>query len=231
MRFLLGVIVGPVVRHSILNCIIYFAIVTIISIDLCIALTPEAEMKVVALCGSPRDYGNCAAVIKHFLKSAQRKIQQYWSVQLNDLRYRGCQGCYACKKDYERCVMNDALTPILAAVEVCDVLFIASPIYFGDLPGQLKMFVDRTFSFLTPDFAQGQKTSRLQPGKTLVMALLQGHPNLSSHANVFTRYSAFFKQQGFTSSILARGHGIEKLNSLDKHPELLRHIDEIASSL
>ena len=188
-------------------------------------------MNVVAICGSPRDYGNSAEVIKYFLKSAQKKIQQRWSVQLNGLRYKGCQGCYACKRDYERCVENDALTPILAAVEVCDVLFIASPIYFGDLPGQLKMFVDRTFSFLVPDFGVAAKPSRLKPGKTLIMALLQGHPHLTVNSHVFNRYSAFFKQQGFTRSLLVRGGGIEKLNGLENHQELLRNIDEVVAAL
>ena len=33
-----------------------------------------------------------------------------------------CQGCLACKKEAEACVLSDGLTPVLAAVRACDVL-------------------------------------------------------------------------------------------------------------
>ena len=92
-------------------------------------------------------------------------------IHLEDLRYKGCIGCYACKRDYQRCVLNDGLTAVLAAVELCDVLLIASPLYFGDLPGQLKLYLDRTFSFLVPGFSNKENPSRLAPGKKVIMVL------------------------------------------------------------
>ena len=77
------------------------------------------------------------------------KVQAF---SLNKLTYRGCQACMACKTGSETCVMKDDLAKVLKAVSQCDILVLASPIYYGDLSSQLKAFVDRTFSFLTADY-------------------------------------------------------------------------------
>ncbi len=188
-------------------------------------------MKIVALCGSPREYGNSAAILKYFLQATRKKTTQSWLINLEILRYKGCSGCYACKRDYQRCVLNDGLTAVLAAIELCDVLLIASPLYFGDLPGPLKMVIDRTFSFLVPGFADKKTPSRLAPGKKLIMVLLQGHPNPAAYTKVFNRYNLFMEQQGFRDNILIRGCGMEKLHSLEKNQKLLTQLDEVAAAL
>ena len=106
-------------------------------------------------------------------------------------------------------LLDDGLTPVLAAVAACDVLVLATPVYFGEVTAQLKTFIDRTFSFLTPDYARNKdKRSRLTPGKTLVMLLAQGHPREDLFADIFPRYQYFYNWMGFTQSHLVRACGI-----------------------
>ena len=68
------------------------------------------------------------------------------------MNFKGCQGCGACKAEKEKCVVQDDLTQVLEAVRETDVLVLASPVYFADVTAQMKAFVDRTYSFLKPDF-------------------------------------------------------------------------------
>jgi len=85
--------------------------------------------------------------------------------------HTGCQACYACKTKLDRCILKDDLTPVLEAVKNSDVLVIATPTYYGDVSGQLKCFMDRTYSYLKPDYITNSQPSRLAPGKKLVFII------------------------------------------------------------
>lgn len=148
-------------------------------------------MKVVCVLGSPRRNGNSSTVARRFVDKARSNgadIQVYF---LNELEFRGCQACMACKTIREDCVLNDGLTSVLKDVSRTDILVLASPIYFGGVSAQMKAFIDRTYSFLTPHFYRNKKHSRLDPGKKLVFILSQGQKEESKFQDIFPRYDIF----------------------------------------
>ena len=55
-------------------------------------------MTIVGLLGSPRAKGNCATIANRFTETAAKLGAETKTFELNRLAYRGCQGCYACKK-------------------------------------------------------------------------------------------------------------------------------------
>ena len=55
-------------------------------------------MKIVTLLGSPRTGRNSATIANRFTETAARLGADTRTFELNRLDYRGCQGCYACKK-------------------------------------------------------------------------------------------------------------------------------------
>jgi multimeric flavodoxin WrbA len=126
-------------------------------------------MKIVAVLGSPRPKGNSALMAEAFLETARERGADTEVYLLNQMRIKGCQGCGKCKADSQVCVVEDDLQGAYAAIRGADILVLASPVYFGDLSGQLKCFWDRTFAWVNPDF-----TTRLAPGKKSVMFLAQG---------------------------------------------------------
>jgi multimeric flavodoxin WrbA len=166
-------------------------------------------MKIVCLLGSPREKGNSSTVAKHFCDTAGRLDAQVRTFVLNKLEYRGCQGCMACKTKLDRCALNDDLTEVLDAVRDSDVLVLASPVYFWDISSQLKSFIDRTFSFLVPDFITNPNKTRLPPGKKLVFILAQNNPDPSSFPDIFPKFDYFFKAYGFGESSRAH-HRLER---------------------
>lgn len=188
-------------------------------------------MKIVALLGSPRQNGNSASIARHLLEAAQSFGAETRAVALNRLDYRGCQGCYACKLTLERCILTDDLAEVLEAVRQADAVVLASPVYYGDVTAQLKGFIDRTFSYLVPDYATNPEPSRLPAGKKLVFVLAQGHPDETMFADIFPRYSTFLKWMGFTEIRLIRACGIGPA-SVDAPPEAaLRQAEAAAQEL
>ena len=187
-------------------------------------------MKIVSLLGSPRSNSNSSAIANHFLKTAAALGAETRAFELNRLSYRGCQGCYACKKTHDICALKDDLTEVLAAVADADLVLLASPVYFGDITSQLKGFMDRTFSYLVPDYRTNPQPSRLAP-KKLVFVLTQGNPDEALFADIFPRFAAFLKWEGFTDAKLLRACGIGP-GSVDAAPEQsLRLAEDTARQL
>ena len=185
-------------------------------------------MKIVAIHGSPRK-GNSSAITDHLLLSAEEVSAKTNSYYLNKLTFRGCQACYACKTTSDRCVLDDDLAPVLDAIQEADVIVLASPVYFGDITGQLKSFFDRTFSFFTPDYRTAANPSRLPSGKKLVFIQTQGNADPDYFGDIYPRYDRFFKRFGFTETRLIRGVGLAATGDISKLQEYLRHAENVAA--
>jgi multimeric flavodoxin WrbA len=164
-------------------------------------------MKIVTLLGSPRSHKNSATIAERFTETAGQSGAETRSFELNRLTYRGCQGCYACKKEFDHCVVKDDLSEVLTAVQEADLVVLASPVYYGDVTAQLKGFIDRSYSYLKPDYITNPQPSRLGP-KKLVFIITQGHPDETLFADIFPRYDVFLKWLGFTETRLIRACGI-----------------------
>jgi multimeric flavodoxin WrbA len=98
--------------------------------------------KVIAVAGSPRREGNSATLLKAALAGATAAGAQAEVVYLNDLSFRGCQGCQPCTAD-DTCRVQDELTPVLGRLRQADVWLLGAPIYFDGVSGQMKLFFDR----------------------------------------------------------------------------------------
>jgi multimeric flavodoxin WrbA len=153
-------------------------------------------MKVVSIFGSPRYQGNSTVLAEVFLKAAESEGAEIIRHPLNRYRMVGCQACGACKGRSEVCIVDDDLTAVLADAKECDVLVLASPIYWGDVSGQLKLFLDRTYSYLKPGFMENPDKHRLAPGKILVWVQSQGADE-AQFGEVFNRYDQFWQALGF----------------------------------
>lgn len=153
-------------------------------------------MKIVSLLGSPRKNGNSTKLAEIVTYALEDKGHNVQSFILNKMDFRGCQACGACKGKSEICILKDDLTPVLEAVTEADVIIMATPVYWGDISSQLKAFIDRTYSFLMPDFKTKEIKHRLPKGKKLVFIQSQGAPQ-DMFADLFDRYNHFFEMLNY----------------------------------
>lgn len=106
-------------------------------------------MKVIAINGSPRKKWNTATMLTHALQGAASQGAETKLVHLYDLDYKGCMSCFACKrkdgKNLGRCGTRDGLTPLLEEIREAGALILGSPIYFGEVTGEMRSFLERLF--------------------------------------------------------------------------------------
>ncbi len=103
--------------------------------------------KVIAINGSPRKTGNTATLLQKALEGASLQGAQTEIIHLYNLSYKGCTSCFSCKKKDSKfwgiCAMNDGLTPVLNKIMECDAIILGSPIYFSDITGEMRSFLER----------------------------------------------------------------------------------------
>lgn len=188
-------------------------------------------MKVVVILGSPRKDSNSEALADAAVAALPPSGLQVKTVKLGDLRFTGCQACFACKGKSETCVVQDDLAPALAQVAEADLVILSAPIYMGEVTGQMKCFIDRTFSYLVPDYVASPKPTRLAPGKKLLFILTQGAPDAAAYDGpVLGHYVGFLKGLGFeVSQFIAPGQGMEDIRA--KSPDLVKAVAAQAAAL
>lgn len=109
----------------------------------------NGTLKTVIINCSPRSNGNTAKLCDAFCKGVAATVTEpdITTVFLNELSFKGCQSCFACKlrgsKQYGKCSLKDDLTPILEAVNSADCIVVASPIYLMDVNSSAKAFLER----------------------------------------------------------------------------------------
>jgi multimeric flavodoxin WrbA len=130
-------------------------------------------MKISCLLGSPRQNSNSAAIAGRFTQTAASLGATIETIELNKLTYRGCQACMACKTTSEKCVLDDDLGRVLESLKQADIVVMAMPVYCSDIPGQVKCFLDRTYSYMKPGYLSESNPSRVPAGKKLVFIITQ----------------------------------------------------------
>ncbi len=85
-------------------------------------------------------------------------------VSLYDLNFKGCIGCHSCKlldkSKFGRCAVRDDLTPVLEKAIAADVILIGAPIYFSDITGETRSFLER---FLFPGITYNKDRAPVYP--------------------------------------------------------------------
>jgi multimeric flavodoxin WrbA len=188
-------------------------------------------MKIVTILGSPRPNGNSSTIAAHFSAVAERLGAEVKTFALNELSFRGCQGCMSCKTKTDKCVLKDDLTEVLETVRDSDVVVLTSPVYFWDISSQLKAFIDRSFSYLVPDFLTNPQKSRLSPGKKLVFILTQGNPDANLFTNIFPKFEFFFEMFGFSKSHLVRACGVRDAGEVKDCRDVMERTEALAQEL
>lgn len=104
--------------------------------------------KIVIIDGGPRKNMNTAKLLQRLAEGVKSvdKDAEIKVARLYDVDYKGCMSCMACKlkdKASNVCCFKDALTPVLDEVAQADGLVLGSPIFFGEVTGRMRAFLER----------------------------------------------------------------------------------------
>lgn len=102
-------------------------------------------MKVVAYNGSPRVNGNTSKLIQVLFEELNKEGIETVEVNVGKNQVNGCIGCGRCKqsKSHECLGTRDVFNEYYKEAIDADGIVLASPVYFADVTGQMKCFIDR----------------------------------------------------------------------------------------
>jgi multimeric flavodoxin WrbA len=103
----------------------------------------EKKNLLLGICGSPRKQGTAYAV-EYALNYASEKFgfdTEFWSVRGKDIKY--CTHCDYCIRENKGCINEDDVQKLYLKLEEAKFLLIGTPVFQGNLSGQLKTILDR----------------------------------------------------------------------------------------
>ncbi|MCD8200773.1 MAG: flavodoxin family protein [Clostridia bacterium] len=106
---------------------------------------------VLIISSSPRRDGNSEVLCQQFAKGAMDGGNNVNVVYLSAVNMNFCRGCYYCYDNGE-CIQRDDMNDLNAMIRTADVLVLATPVYFYQISGQLKTFLDRMLPIYYRDY-------------------------------------------------------------------------------
>lgn len=187
----------------------------------------KAMKRILAFIGSPRRGGNSDILVQHAAEAAREAgaaVQVYY---LNEMDYQGCQGCRSCKSG-ESCVLEDDLTPIYDKIHGADAVILASPVYSGEVSGQMKSFLDRWHAFWDKKYE-----TRLALGKKGLIILPYEAGREDLYDDLLKRHCGLLRGRGLTdvagftvAGVRHKGDVLSKPEALAKAAEFGRELGE-----
>lgn len=157
-------------------------------------------MHVIAINGSPRKSWNTATLLTKALDGAASKGAKTEIIHLYDFNFKGCISCFACKlrdgRSYGRCAYQDDLTPILEKIENADAVILGSPIYLGNVSGEMRSLMERmVFQYLVYDEAHSSLVEKKKPiGFIYTMNIKESMVKDWGYDRIFLGNQALFKR-------------------------------------
>lgn len=107
--------------------------------------------RILVISTSLRARSNSDALTERVIAGAREAGHVVEHVSLKEKEIRFCIGCMACQKTH-KCVQKDDVGALLEKLRRVETVVFATPIYFYEMSGQMKAFLDRTNPVYDSDY-------------------------------------------------------------------------------
>jgi multimeric flavodoxin WrbA len=196
-------------------------------------------MHILAINGSPRKNRNTATLLNKALEGAASQGATTELIHLYDLNYKGCISCFSCKltggKSYGKCAYQDDLSPVLEKISNADAVILGSPLYFGNVTGEMKSLMERLlFQYVIYDENYSSLvTKKKQIGLIYTMNVKEDTLEERGYNKLFLANEFNFKRIfGASESLLSTNtyqftDYSKYITSAFNEPEKAKHLQEI----
>jgi len=178
-------------------------------------------MKVLGIYGSARKGGNSDQLLDKALEGAEASGAVISRVYARDLKISGCRACGGCDKT-GKCIIKDEMQDIYPLFIDADIIFLASPIYFYGLTGQVKLLIDRAQAMWSKRFfektPEQRKTYSSGKGYLIAVGATAGK-NLFEGVQLTARYFFDALDMSYEGGIFFKK--LDKKDAIREHPEML----------
>lgn len=134
-------------------------------------------MKVLILNASPRTKGVTSALLAEIGDNV-RSTHSVETVLISRMSMKPCLGCLKCRPDRECVLPKDDAHALAHKVRASDLLIIGSPVYWGNIPGPLKIFFDRNVPLF--EYVEAKPMNRIPTpqlrGKRAILIISSASP-------------------------------------------------------
>jgi len=172
-------------------------------------------VKVLAVLGSARRKGNTETLMNEAIKAIGDRAKVTLRV-VEEMTVHGCQGCKGCRiPGADGCIFMDDMQTLYTEMKEADALILGSPVYYGEVTGQMKCFMDRWYAL-----RDGERRLRMASGKKVLFILTQGAPTNDRYHAALDRLTKVLTSYDMVPDIVVAA-GVEKKGDARKRPELL----------
>ena len=142
-------------------------------------------------------------------------------INLKGKEIKFCIGCLTCQQTH-KCVLKDDMADLIAKVQNADVLIFATPIYYYEMSGQLKTFLDRC----NPLYPQENKFKDVY----LITSAYDSSEKAADRAiNGLKGWIECFEQSRFAGALV--GGGVDAPKSAASREDLLKKAYELGKNI
>ncbi|MDR0768162.1 MAG: flavodoxin family protein [Methanosarcinales archaeon] len=183
-------------------------------------------MKIIGILGSAREGGSTRYLIEEVMKEPKAKGAETKIYNLGKMDIRCCLGCGVCRKKERDCVRKDDMRLLYEEMKTADAIIIGTPIYMGEMTGQLKTFIDRCFAL-----KDAQSKPLIPAGKKLAVVITQGAPMPDHYIKTPDRIEYIFKGLGFIPIGRITAVSVHNTEELLQNKDVLEQARELGKQL
>ena len=175
---------------------------------------------ILAVSSSPRRNGNSELLVQSFTRGLKEEGWEINTIRINKLKFLPCQACDRCAATGE-CVIKDDMQSIYPQVASANAMLLATPIYFGSMSAQLKMFIDRFQCWWHAKYNLNNpkvKLNEKRPGFFLSVGALK---NKEYYVNALEVVKVFFHVINYHYYDCLCYEGIDEKGEIKSHPDAL----------
>lgn len=102
------------------------------------------QKHLLAILGSPHSNGHTAKMLGTAISAAKNAGYTVSEINLYDLQLAPCKGCLSCSST-KKCVIADDIQVIADGLKKADLILLAAPVYWANVPAVVKNMFDRLF--------------------------------------------------------------------------------------
>lgn len=179
-------------------------------------------MKKILIVSSSLRGGSNSEILAHEAEKGAKDAGndvEFLSLKGKDIKF--CIGCLTCQQTH-KCVLKDDMADLIAKVQNADVLIFATPIYYYEMSGQLKTFLDRC----NPLYPQANKFKDVY----LITSSYDNSEKAADRAiNGLNGWVECFEQSRFAGALI--GGGIDAPKSAANRNDLLQKAYELGKNV
>lgn len=184
--------------------------------------------KIILVNASPRKNGNAAVIAEKLsaeIKDAEIKV---FNADKDSINY--CIACNACKaKETPACIQKDGMGELISKLDACDGMVLLTPIYFDQISGQAKTFVDRLYCFFNP-MKPGASAATKRGKKAALIGCCGGGP-VEVYGPYLEGVAGRFGVMGADETRTAIFSGVNAPGSIAEREDAMTEISDIAAWL